>query len=264
MAIGEIALGQYVPGDSFLHRLDPRTKIGLVTGFIVLMFVVETWWGYGVGVGLVALGLAAGRLSPRWVLRGLRPIVMLIAISAVLNAFWTEGRTLWQWGPLRLTAEGVERAGMMGLRLVLLVAGASLLTLTTSPIDLTDAIERLLTPFRRIGVPAHELAMMMSIALRFVPTLVEEAERIMKAQMARGAAFDRGSLVARARALVPLLVPLFVSAFRRADELALAMEARCYRGGEGRTRLRQLHMQRRDWATLVTFAVVAAGVGAVL
>lgn len=264
MAIGEIALGQYVPGNSFLHRLDPRTKIGLVTGFIVLMFVVETWWGYGVGAGMVALGLVAGRLSPRWVLRGLRPIVVLIAISAVLNAFWTEGRTLWQWGPLRLTAEGVERAGMMGLRLVLLVAGASLLTLTTSPIDLTDAIERLLTPLRRVGVPAHELAMMMSIALRFVPTLAEEAERIMKAQMARGAAFDRGSLWARARALVPLLVPLFVSAFRRADDLALAMEARCYRGGEGRTRLRQLRMRRRDWATLVAFAVVAGGVGAVL
>ncbi|HEY8498157.1 MAG TPA: energy-coupling factor transporter transmembrane component T [Limnochordales bacterium] len=260
MAIGEIALGQYVPGESFLHRLDPRTKIGLTTGFVALMFMVHTWWGYAAGGLMVAAGIAAGRLSPRWVLRGLRPIVVLILISVVLNAFWTEGRTLWQWGPLRLTAEGLERAGMMGLRLVLLVAGASLLTLTTSPIDLTDALERLLGPLRRIGVPAHELAMMMSIALRFVPTLIEEADRIMKAQMARGAAFDRGNLLARARGLVPLLVPLFVSAFRRADELALAMEARCYRGGQGRTRLRQLHMHPRDWATLALFAAGAVGV----
>lgn len=261
MPIGEITLGQYVPGNSFLHRLDPRTKIGLTTGFIVLMFLIDTWWGYGAGAVMVAAGLAAGRLSPRWVLRGLRPIVVLIAISTVLNAFWTEGRTLWQWGPLRLTAEGVDRAGMMGVRLILLVAGASLLTLTTSPIDLTDALERLMGPLRRVGVPAHELAMMMSIALRFVPTLIEEADRIMKAQMARGATFDRGNLLARARSLVPLLVPLFVSAFRRADELALAMEARCYRGGEGRTRLRRLAMHPRDWATLATFAVAAAGVG---
>ncbi|MEW6046316.1 MAG: energy-coupling factor transporter transmembrane component T [Bacillota bacterium] len=256
----EITLGQYVPGSSFLHRLDPRTKIGLTTAFVVLMFLIQTWWGFVVGAAMVAAAVAVAHLSPRWVLRGLRPIVVLIAISSVLNAFWTEGHTIWQWGPLRLTAEGLNRAGLMGVRLILLVAGASILTLTTSPIDLTDGLERLMSPGKRFGFPAHELAMMMTIALRFVPTLIEEADRIMKAQMARGAAFDRGGMLARARALVPLLVPLFVSAFRRADELALAMESRCYRGGEGRTRLRQLRMHARDWATLAAFLVAAAGV----
>ncbi|WP_404980616.1 energy-coupling factor transporter transmembrane component T family protein [Carboxydichorda subterranea] len=258
--LADITIGQYVAGDSFLHRLDPRTKIGMTTVFVVVMFVIRTWWGYLAGALAVAASLAVARLSPRWVLRGLRPIVVLIAISTLLNAFWTEGTVIWEWGPLHLTAEGLNKAAMLGVRLVLLVAGAAVLTLTTSPIDLTDALQRLLRPTRRLGVPAHELAMMMSIALRFVPTLMEEADRIMKAQMARGAAFDRGGLVARARSLIPLLVPLFVSAFRRADELALAMEARCYRGGEGRTKFRVLHMARADWTTLVLFTAAAAGV----
>ena len=256
----QLAIGQYVPGDSFLHRLDPRTKMGLVGGFVALMFLVDTWWGYGAGAAMVAAGVVAARVPARWVLRSLRPLVLLILLSVALNALWTEGRVVVRWGPVQLTEEGLVRAGMMGLRLVLLVAGASLLTATTSPIDLTEGLERLMSPGRRLGLPAHELAMMMTIALRFVPTLVEEADRIMKAQMARGAAFDRGGPLSRARSLLPLLVPLLVGAFRRADELAVAMEARCYRGGQGRTRLRQLRFGPKDATTLGAFLLVAGGV----
>ena len=256
----QLAVGQYVPGDSFFHRLDPRTKMALVGGFVVLMFLVNTWWGYGAGAAMVAAGVAAARVPARWLLRSLRPLVALILLSVALNALWTEGRVVARWGPVQVTEEGLVMAGMMGLRLVLLVAGASLLTTTTSPIDLTEGLERLMSPGRRLGLPAHELAMMMTIALRFIPTLVEEADRIMKAQMARGAAFDRGGPLSRARSLLPLLVPLLVGAFRRADELAVAMEARCYRGGEGRTRLRQLRLRSADVATLVAFTAVAGGV----
>ena len=259
--LGEFAIGQHVPGDSFLHRLDPRTKMGMVAGFVVLMFAVNTGWGYAAGAALLAGGVLASRLSPGWVLRSLKPVLVLVLLSVLFNAFGSPGEALWRWGPLTLTREGLERAVMVGARLLLLVASASLLTLTTSPIDLTDALERILAPARRLGVPAHELAMMMTIALRFIPTLIEEADRIMKAQMARGAAFGRGSPLERAKSLLPILVPLFVGAFRRADELALAMEARAYRGGVGRTRLRQLRMRPADYATLAGFAVVATAVG---
>ncbi|HEY8487062.1 MAG TPA: energy-coupling factor transporter transmembrane protein EcfT, partial [Limnochordales bacterium] len=239
------ALGQYVPGDSFVHRLDPRTKMGLVAAFVGMLLAVQSWWGYGAATAMVGLGVAASRVSAARLVRGLRPLWWFVVLSVVFHAFWTEGHPLVRWGPLAVTREGLQQAAMTSLRLVLLVAGASLLTLTTSPLDLTEGLERLLTPGRRLGLPAHELAMTMTIALRFVPTLLEEADRIMKAQMARGAAFDRGGPLRRATALLPLLVPLFVSALRRADELAVAMEARCYRGGQGRTRLRQLRMGRR-------------------
>ena len=256
----ELAIGQFVPGDSFLHRLDPRTKMGLVGGFMAVLFLVETWRGYAAGAVLLGAGLLAARVPLRWLVRGLRPVIFLIFLSVALNALWTEGRVLARVGPLQLTEEGLTRAGMMGVRLVLLVAGASLLTFTTSPIDLTEGLERLMRPGRRLGLPAHELAMMMTIALRFIPTLLEEADRILKAQAARGATFDRGNPLQRARGLLPLLVPLMVGAFRRADELAVAMESRCYRGGEGRTRLRRLRMGLRDVATLVAFGLVATGV----
>jgi len=254
------ALGQYVPGDSFVHRLDPRTKMGLVAAFVAMLLAVQSWWGYGAATAMAGLGVAASRVSLARLVRGLRPLWWFVVLSVVFHAFWTEGHALVRWGPLAVTREGLQQAAMMALRLVLLVAGASLLTLTTSPLDLTEGLERLLAPGRRLGLPAHELAMTMTIALRFVPTLLEEADRIMKAQMARGAAFDRGGPLRRATALLPLLVPLFVSALRRADELAVAMEARCYRGGQGRTRLRQLRMGRRDAVVLCLFVLAAAGV----
>ena len=255
-----VTIGQYVPRESPVHRLDPRTKIAAVTSFMVVIFVVRDFVGYGL-LTLFLLGIIAlAHIPVGFVLRGLRPIVFLLLLTVVLNVFFSgvEGGTvvfrLWRFAATR---EGIIRALFIAYRLILLVGVTSLLTFTTSPVELTDGIERLLRPFRRIGVPAHELAMMMTIALRFIPTLLEETEKIMKAQMARGAVFDRGGALRRARALIPVLVPLFVSAFRRADELALAMEARCYRGGEKRTRMKELRFARRDAAALVLTVVAS-------
>lgn len=252
-----VTIGQYLPGNSLVHRLDPRTKIVATAALIGWMFAVNQLQGF-FGVGLfVALLLAASRVPLRYVLMGLRPVALLLVFTVMVHIFWTDGRTIFALGPVRATYEGLEQAVFLSLRLILLVVGSSLLTLTTSPIELTDGLERLLSPLRRIGVPAHELAMMMTIALRFIPTLLEEAERIMKAQTARGADFESGNLLRRARALIPLLVPLFVGAFRRADELAVAMEARCYRGGEGRTKLHPLQLTWFDWAAMVCAILVA-------
>ena len=255
-----VTIGQYVPRESPVHRLDPRTKIAAVTSFMVVIFVVRDFVGYGL-LTLFLLGIIAlARLPVGFVLRGLRPIVFLLLLTVVLNVFFSgvEGGTvvfrLWRF---TATREGIIRALFIAYRLILLVGITSLLTFTTSPVELTDGIERLLRPLRRFGVPAHELAMMMTIALRFIPTLLEETEKIMKAQMARGAVFDRGGALRRARALVPVLVPLFVSAFRRADELALAMEARCYRGGDKRTRMKELRFAPRDAAALIVTVVVS-------
>lgn len=255
-----VTIGQYVPRESPVHRLDPRTKIAAVTAFMVVIFAVRDFAGYGL-LTLFLLGIIAlARIPLGFVLRGLRPIVFLLLLTVVLNVFFSgaEGGTVvfrvWR---LAATREGIIRALFIAYRLILLVGVTSLLTFTTSPVELTDGIERLLRPFRRVGVPAHELAMMMTIALRFIPTLLEETEKIMKAQMARGAVFDRGGALRRARALVPVLVPLFVSAFRRADELALAMEARCYRGGEKRTRMKELRFAPRDAAALVVTVVAS-------
>lgn len=257
-----VTIGQYVPGDSAVHRLDPRTKIAAVTSFMIVIFVVRDFVGYGL-LGLFVLGvLGLARIRIGYVLRGLRPIVFLLLLTVLLNMFFSgvEGGAVVFRVPVvgwQVTREGIIRALFIACRLILLVSVTSLLTFTTSPVELTDGIERLLRPFRRIGVPAHELAMMMTIALRFIPTLLEETEKIMKAQMARGAVFDRGGALRRARALVPVLVPLFVSAFRRADELALAMEARCYRGGEKRTRMKELRFAPRDATALVVTVVVS-------
>lgn len=255
-----VTIGQYLPRESPVHRLDPRTKIAAVAILTVAIFVVRDFGGYSL-LTLFLLGVVLiSQIPVGYLLRGLRPVLFLLLLTVVLNMFFSGiqgGTVLFRLGPLLTTREAVARALFVGYRLVALVLVTSLLTFTTSPVELTDGIERILRPFRRLGVPAHELAMMMTIALRFIPTLMEETEKIMKAQMARGAEFDQGRLMRRARALVPVLVPLFVSAFRRADELALAMEARCYRGGDHRTRMKQLRFAVRDGVALVLTLVAA-------
>jgi energy-coupling factor transport system permease protein len=251
----DITIGQYFPGSSVIHRLDPRIKIVLTFVLIISLFTAGSMPGYGICALLVLAGLVLSRVPVKYVFKGLRPLLIILLLTIFVNMFMVAGEVIYSLGPLDITREGLVQAVRMATRLVLLVMGASLLTLTTSPIALTDGIEKLLGPFRRVGVPAHELAMMMTIALRFIPTLLDETDKIMKAQMARGADFESGNLVNRAKNLVPLLVPLFISAFRRADELALAMESRCYRGGKGRTRLKVLHMAGRDYVALLLGAV---------
>lgn len=256
-----VTIGQHIPGNSLIHRLDPRTKIIGTALLIILLFMIKSFLGYA----LAALGIAAviwaSEIPWRYVLRGLRPLFVILILTVSLHLFMTEGRIIFQLWFIKVTWEGLVRGIMMGSRLILLIMGTSLLTLTTSPIQLTDGIEILLKPGKKIGIPAHELAMMMTIALRFIPTLLEETEKIMKAQMARGADFQSGSLVQRAKSLVPLLVPLFVNAFRRADDLAIAMEARGYRGGEGRTKFRELKFQTIDTLALVTIFTFTILVG---
>ncbi|HOB09167.1 MAG TPA: energy-coupling factor transporter transmembrane component T [Limnochordia bacterium] len=256
-----ITIGQYIPGESIVHQLDPRTKILATFLFIALLFLVETFTGYALGALMLFVIVLLSRIPVKFVLRGIRPLMFIIVLTLCLHLFMTEGRVILQIWFLKLTYEGLIRGLMMVSRLILLIIGSSLLTLTTSPILLTDGIESLLKPFRAVGVPAHELAMMMTIALRFIPTLVEETEKIMKAQMARGADFESGNIFHRAKSLIPILIPLFVSAFRRADELAVAMEARGYRGGEGRTRFRVLKFTRRDAAALILVAGLVILVG---
>lgn len=256
--IGNLTIGQFIPGDSLAHRLDPRTKIMIILVFIVALFMARGLIPWVALTVFTALAVALSEIPPRMLVRGLKPVMFIIVLTVSLNLFMTRGTPLFRIGPLVATSEGLSFGLLMGFRIILLIVFSSLLTLTTSPISLTDGLEALLKPFQRIGVPAHELAMMMSIALRFIPTLLEEADKIMKAQMARGADFESGNFLQRARSLVPLLVPLFVSAFRRADELAMAMEARCYRGGEGRTRMKQLRAERRDYLSLGAALVVAA------
>ena len=247
----DIAIGQYYPGNSFIHKLDPRTKILCTLIFISAVFLAQTYLTYAVTGGFVALVILVSGLPVKIVLKSIKPLWIIIVLTMAVHFFTTKGEIIAEWGIFSLTREGLAQGIMMSLRLVYLIVMSSLLTFTTSPIVLTDGIERLLRPFKRIGVPAHELAMMMTIALRFIPTLLEETDKIMKAQVSRGADFSSGNIVQKAKNLVPLLVPLFVSAFRRADDLATAMEARCYRGGEGRTRMHQLLFTARDVAAYV-------------
>ncbi len=257
-----ITIGQYIPGDTSIHNMDPRIKILLTLLIITILFFITNFIGYVVFSIFLALIVYISKVPFKLLLRGLRPLLVIIIFTVVLNAFMTQGEVIFRFWAIKVTKEGLILAGLMGLRLVFLITGASILTLTTSPIALTDGIEKLLNPFKKIGVPAHELAMMMTIALRFIPTLLEETDKIMKAQMARGADFETGNLINRAKAMVPLLVPLFISAFRRAEELALAMEARCYRGGENRTRMKQLKITRLDYVGIaVAIAFCAAIVG---
>ncbi len=260
----DITLGQYFPGDSPVHKMDPRVKILLTLVFIIAIFFIKSLWGFATVALYTVLAVGISGVGFKPVLKGIRPILFLIVFTALINLFMTNGEVLkigdiyLKAGFLKITMEGVYSAAVMSLRLVFLIVGTSVLTLTTSPIILTDGVEKLLSPFSKIGLPAHELAMMMTIALRFIPTLLEETDKIMKAQMARGADFESGNLVSRAKALIPILVPLFISSFRRADELAVAMECRCYRGGKGRTRLHELKTEVRDWLACATILLLIA------
>lgn len=251
--IKDITIGQYIPGESFIHKLDPRTKILISFLFIISLFIIDKFVGYIFIVAFLVLVVYIAKISPRYLYKGLKPVFLLIALTAILNIFMLkEGRLIFHIGFIKIYESGIRTAFFMAIRLILLIMGTSVLTLTTSPIELTDGIERLLKP---IGKEiAHELAMMMTIALRFIPTLIDETDKIMKAQKARGADFENGGLIKKAKSLIPLLVPLFISSFRRADELAMAMEARCYRGGSGRTRMKVLKFRSKD---LIAFGVFA-------
>ncbi len=256
----DVTLGQYFPGNTVVHRLDPRTKLIAVVIYIVAIFTARGFVSTGLVVVSLVAAVVLSRIRPKALFKGLKPLIFIIALTAFLNLFYSTGRVIAQWWIFRITEEGLRRAVLMMLRIMLLVCGTFLLTYTTSPLQLTDGLEQLLSPLKKLRFPVHELAMMMSIALRFIPTLIEETDKIMSAQKARGADFETGSLVRRAKALLPILVPLFVSAFRRADELATAMECRCYHGGEGRTRMKVLKMQRADVITLILWALLLAAV----
>ena len=256
----DITLGQYFPGSTIIHRLDPRTKlIGLVC-YIVALFLANSDASYALMVLVLVVLSALAHIRAKTLLSGLKPLLFIVLFTGVINLFYGKGEPLVQFWVLKITADGIRTAVFMVLRIMLLVCGTFLLTYTTSPLQLTDGLERLFAPLKAIRFPVHELAMMMSIALRFIPTLIEETDKIMSAQKARGASFDTGKLTERAKALIPLLVPLFVGAFRRADELATAMECRCYHAGEGRTRMKELHFARRDVLALVLCALMIAAV----
>ncbi|MDD4714974.1 MAG: energy-coupling factor transporter transmembrane component T [Oscillospiraceae bacterium] len=262
--IKDVTLGQYFPGDTVIHRLDPRTKLILVLLFIITLFSAKFFLTYAIVLLELAAAVILSGVRPKTILRGVKPIIIIIIFTAVLNLFYTPGNVVLRFWIFRVTEEGIYSAGFMVIRILMLIVGTFLLTYTTSPILLTDGLEKLLGPLKRLKLPVHELSMMMSIALRFIPTLIEETDKIMTAQKARGADFETGNLINRAKALIPLLVPLFISAFRRADELAVAMECRCYHGGEGRTRMRQLHYRENDYIALalglgVCVAVILLG-----
>lgn len=254
----DITLGQYFPGKSPIHLLDPRTKLIMLVVYIAGLFLAESWVSYGVMLVFLGVTIGISTIPLKSIVRGLKPLLMILVFTGVLNVFFTpgEGEPLLDWGIIAVYEEGLIRALFMVVRIMMLVAGTFLLTYTTSPISLTDGLESLLSPLKKIKVPVHELSMMMCIALRFIPTLIEETDKIMSAQKARGADFESGSLIDRAKALIPILVPLFISSFRRADELATAMECRCYQGGEGRTKMKLLRYHRND--------LLAFGIGAVL
>ncbi len=261
MGLKDITLGQYFPGTTLIHRLDPRTKLILTVLYIVALFLANGWGSYLLLMAVLAVYTAVARIRFRALFKGMRPVLILIILTGILNLFYTSGHVIVKLGFLEITEEGLWSALFMVLRIILLICCAFILTYTTSPIMLTDGLESLLSPLKKIKIPIHELAMMMSIALRFIPTLIEEADKIMSAQRARGASFDTGNILKRARALIPVLIPLFVSAFRRADELATSMECRCYHGGEGRTRLHRLRFERRDWIFMCLGLILCVGVG---
>ncbi len=254
----DITLGQYFPGDSLVHRLDPRAKLILTVLYVVALFCAKYFVSYLVVAVLLLAGIRCSRVPFRALVRGLKPVLIIICFTAFLNLFYTSGEVLVRFWIFKITREGVLTAVLMVLRFIMLIMGTFLLTYTTSPIALTDGLESLLGPLKKLRVPVHELAMMMSIALRFIPTLIEETDKIMSAQKARGADFESGNLFQRAKALVPILVPLFISAFRRADELAVAMECRCYHGGEGRTKLHVLRYAAWDYVVMALYVLVLA------
>ena len=256
--IRDITLGQYYPGNSVIHKLDPRVKIMATLLYIVALFVVNEFTGFIVAVAFLEAVIILSKVPRRYIWRGLKPVLIIIAFTLLANMFMIKGEVIWQFGILHITREGLRTAAFVGIRLVLLIIGSSMLTLTTRPIGLTDGIEALLSPFKKIGLPAHELAMMMTIALRFIPTLLEETDKIIKAQQARGADFESGNILRRAKALIPILVPLFISAFRIAQDLAMAMEARCYGGVVKRTRMNAMKFARRDLIATIIFCVFLA------
>ena len=254
----DVTLGQYFPGETSVHKLDPRTKLVLVIVYIVALFLAKGAASYALVAACLLAVIGISKIHLKVIVKSLKPLLLIIVLTALLNLFYGSGEPLVQFWIFKITKEGIENAVFMVLRIALLVAGTFMLTYTTSPIALTDGLESLLGPLKKLGAPVHELAMMMCIALRFIPTLIEETDKIMSAQKARGADFESGNLLSRAKALIPILVPLFISAFRRADELATAMECRCYHGGEGRTKLHVLKYQRRDYVALAGGAVILA------
>jgi energy-coupling factor transport system permease protein len=257
----DITLGQYFPGDTILHRLDPRTKIIMTVVYITVLFIASSWISYGLVFIFLVFIVTLSKIKLKAILSGLKPLVFIMLLTGILNIFYQKGETLLlDWWIFHIYLEGIVKAFFMITRIFLLITGTLLLTYTTAPIRLTDGLESLMNPLKRIKVPVHELSMMMSIALRFIPTLIEETDKIMSAQKARGADFETGGLMKKAKSLLPLLIPLFVSAFRRADELSVAMESRCYHGGEGRTKLKQLKMRRLDWVTFLIGAILTAAV----
>ena len=257
----DITLGQYFPGNSIIHRLDPRTKLIMLVVYIVALFMASGWVSYLMMFAFLAFVIKISTIPLKSIVKGMKPLVMILVFTGVLNLFFTqEGSLLVDIGFIKIYSGGLSRAVMMVARILMLITCTFLLTYTTSPIALTDGLEALLNPLKKIGVPVHELSMMMCIALRFIPTLIEETDKIMCAQKARGADFENGSLIERAKALIPILVPLFISAFRRADELATAMECRCYHGGEGRTKLHVLKYERRDYIALTAAVLICVGV----
>ena len=258
----DITLGQYFPGNSIIHRLDPRTKLIMLVVYIVALFMATGWTAYAVLFAALVWVIKISTIPVKSIVKGMKPLVVILIFTGLLNLFFTqEGKLLVDFWVIKIYSGGVSRAAMMVARILMLITCTFLLTYTTSPIALTDGLEALMNPLKKVGVPVHELSMMMCIALRFIPTLIEETDKIMCAQKARGADFENGSLMDRAKALIPILVPLFISAFRRADELATAMECRCYQGGEGRTKMKLLRYHREDF---VSFGIGAALVAAVM
>ncbi len=257
----EITLGQYYRTESVIHRLDPRVKIVATFSFIISLFLAKNFIGYAIAGLFLAMCIKLSNVPPKFIFRGMKTIFFLLIITMVFNLLLTPGIPLVTFWRFQITKEGIRLAAMMGIRLVFLITGSSLMTLTTTPNNLTDGLEDLLNPLKKVRVPVHEISMMMSIALRFIPILMEETDKIMKAQMARGADFESGSIINRAKSLIPLLVPLFVSAFRRANDLAMAMEARCYRGGDGRTKMKPLIYRRRDG---IAYAVIVLYIAAII
>ncbi len=261
MLNGGVTLGQYFPGKSLLHRMDPRVKLLLTLAFIVMVFLPQNWFGLAVAVLFLVMSAAVSRLPVRLLWRSIKPILPLILFTSLINIFYLQdGATLVKWWIIHITADGVATAVFIAIRIVCLIMGTSLLTYTTSPTALTDALERILYPLTFLHIKVHTLAMMMTIALRFVPTLMDETDKIMSAQKARGADLETGNLVQRVKALLPVLIPLFVSSFRHAIELATAMECRCYHGGDGRTRMKQLRIHGYDWLCVAVLCVMFAGI----
>ncbi len=256
--LADISIGQFFPGNSLIHRLDPRVKLVLTFAYILLIFIPDNWVGLAAAILLLGVCIGLSQIPLKLILKGLKPVIPLLLFTSLINIFYVEGRVLFSFWILQITLEGIFTALFVSIRILCLIAAGSLLTFTTSPTTLTDAMERVLSPLKVFHISVHEIAMMMTIALRFIPTLIEETDKIMSAQKARGADMESGNLLQRVRALIPVLVPLFISSFRRAYELATAMECRCYHGGEGRTRMKQLHMVLRDYIALGVMVLFTA------